>query len=215
MEESFDDIWEKKNKEIIKDYFQTLRDYEANRNKENFSATCLQSYYKAFEVRRHMELLRKSAILIQKTFRGYLGRRRALIRKSEIQYETTLKLYHSYSTKIQKIWRGFKSRRDGLDFYQRKQYIENIKKEGELMVEKMNKERQRQEEEAKKRYEENKKKKFEYLTERSHHLISTKSILGVYNDPHPDLQRTAFGETMDSHLKKASKRALRRRFIRE
>lgn len=206
---SYEELWEGR-RDVIKDYFNALREYERMRPIENASAVCVQQYFRAYKVRDDLETQRKAAIMIQKTWRGFLGKRRIKVIRSHQNYEKWMKHYHFYATQIQKIWRGYDSRKTKLDFYERKKYLESLRKQGETTMKELNETRRLREIEAREFANKKRQEEFENLTENLHHLVSTKSIKGVYGDPLPSMTRTAFGTSMDEHLKNASKRYFRR-----
>ena len=99
---SFEELWESRG-DVVRTYFEALREYERMRPIENSAATCVQQYFRAFQVREDISKQRNAAIQIQKTWRGFLGRRKVKAMKSHLDYLEKQKQYDFYATKIQKM----------------------------------------------------------------------------------------------------------------
>lgn len=65
-------------------------------------------------------------LLIQRTFRGFLGRERARTKRRELNEHLRLQYFNVAAMEIQRHWRGYVVRRRVLDFYQRKAFIRGI-----------------------------------------------------------------------------------------
>lgn len=112
-------------------------------------------------------------------------------------------LYNYMAILIQKIFRGYYSRRYIHDYYARKKYIEGVVDVSNTLKEKMVKHLELQlertyEEDAKKQQQE-----FEYVTQNLHHLVSTKTIPGIYNSPFLAAQGgvTTYGQPVENCIK--------------
>jgi len=207
-------IWPKRH-ELTKEYFTALREYEENRETENNSALCVQNYFRSHKVRVQLRNLNAKALIIQRVFRGFLGRRTALLKGCERDLKNQQDEYNAFATKIQKVWRGHRSRGKKMDYYARKRYINELYEKSTELMDKLNADRQQKEEEHERKLAEKRDREFQTLSQNLNHLRSTESIKGIYGDQDPRLTRTAFGKTMDEQLKMASKKyhsKLRRKF---
>ncbi|KAI8801145.1 hypothetical protein BJ742DRAFT_40020 [Cladochytrium replicatum] len=94
-----------------------------------------------------------------------------------------MQFYHSNATIIQKVWRGYCSRKHKFDFNKRKAYINEVKRKivqfREEIAERVKQQRHREKATEMEKFEERIKK----LAAVRHHLLSTKAIPGIHNRP--------------------------------
>ena len=76
-------------------------------------------------------------MVIQKCFRGFLGRKRALKFSTKLAAEGRSKHFHQAAIEIQRMWRGSHSRRRIHSFYERKKYLESVLNVGERLRQNM------------------------------------------------------------------------------
>lgn len=100
------------------------------------------------------------------------------------------------------------------DYYGRKAYLEKVEKRGDWTKEYLARYQSNKETEAKMEEERQMRYEFDNLAGELHHLVSTKSIAGVYNPPFNDMLPRAFEKPIEQHLRDACRvrlpRSLRR-----
>eukprot|EP00924_Labyrinthula_sp_SR-Ha-C_P010657 snap_masked-scaffold_49-processed-gene-0.34-mRNA-1 protein AED:0.35 eAED:0.35 QI:0/0/0/0.2/1/1/5/0/312 len=147
------------------------------------------------------------ALVLQKYYRGYQGR---LKYKQEKQRDKVLR--DKKAADVQKIVRGFISRRTILDFYSRKMFIEQTCSQLKQQQEVFKLESERQKEEWKVGQVEQLKRKFLKTAKNFHHLLSTKQQMGVYCTPPEGIKDSpkAFDLPVEDYLRQVKPKAKRR-----
>eukprot|EP01029_Cantina_marsupialis_P013481 TRINITY_DN2982_c0_g1_i3.p2 TRINITY_DN2982_c0_g1~~TRINITY_DN2982_c0_g1_i3.p2 ORF type:complete len:214 (+),score=26.74 TRINITY_DN2982_c0_g1_i3:138-779(+) len=171
------------------------------------SATLIQRSYRGTLVRQDLGLKRKAATRIQKSFRGFFDKERvqSLLKK---QREIELEAYYNYQAgKVQRLFRGYYSRRYRHDYFARKTYISSIKKRSDGLRDELVKHLKQQQKQA----EDNKliksNEEFNKLTESLHYMLSTSNNSGVFALK----EATVGGVSLEDTIRKAGKRAIRNR----
>jgi len=122
--------------------------------------------------------------------------------------------FHHCATIIKKFYRGWWSRRFLHSYYGRKAYVANIEARGEWTKEYLARYQSNKETEAKMEEESQMRREFDNLAGELHHLVSTKSVAGVYNPPYNDMLPRAFEKPIEQHLRDSCRvrlpRSLRR-----
>lgn len=158
-----------------------LRDAKKNEETEKSAAITIQRYFRGYRERKFY--------LIYKYFLKNIKRQLQLLSskyllkklKEQRVEELTFSYLSDHATKIQKVYRGYYSRKYVHDFYRRKQEI--------LEIDKLTKEKYKNmmvEVESRRQkhllYEQRiKEEKIEKVAKNLHHLVSTKAQKGVYN----------------------------------
>jgi hypothetical protein len=152
-----------------------------------------------------------ASIQVQRVFRGYLGRNKSARALAATKRAARMGFFHYQASQVQKLFRGYYSRRYYHDFFARKQYIQDVVVKSEkLKVELAAHRRALLERDARAR-EESAREEFSKVTENLHHLLSTKCQPGIYNSPY--LQGdvpTAFNIPVEDHLRHGVKTYLRK-----
>jgi len=163
----------------------------------------VQSAYRGSKVRERWHAVLHNALLVQRLSRGWLAR----VRTRALRLERTKRLnavfFHHCATTIKKFYRGWHSRRYLHDYYGRKAYFEKVEKRGEWTKEYLARYQANTEMEAKMEEEAQMRREFDNLAGELHHLVSTKSIAGVYNPPFNDMLPRAFEKPIEQHLRDA------------
>ncbi|XP_028402897.1 spermatogenesis-associated protein 17-like [Dendronephthya gigantea] len=166
----------------IKDeLFRKLREAERNRKTEYDSAVRIQSWFRGIKVRSYLRFLHHCATVIQRHYRGHLDRiwHQKIVQNAVVQMRE--RYYNSMATKIQKLWRGYHTRKYVHNYYSRKRYLEGLKTKNsivrkELEVWRISLEREK---EIKRQKEEE--ATSEAYNKRHHYLLSTAQIPGIYS----------------------------------
>ena len=118
--------------------------------------------------------------------------------------------WNSTATVVQKIFRGYYSRKNVHNFYLRKSYIETIASKGEAVRKELHGHFTTMQMEAQRRQAEAHVDDFEKVVGSLHHLLSTASCRGLYNSPyHQATQATIFGRPVEEHLRNVARGTLR------
>jgi hypothetical protein len=132
-------------------------------------------------------------------------------------------LIFEYSAReIQRVYRGYFSRKYRHDFYARKAYIQQVLMQGEQLRGECQRNMEEQIAIAEEEYQQKEAEEFQRLTSGLHHLISTKTSPGIYNSPYlygnvptvhdvplEDHLRMSSKHTVQSQMHGASSRAIR------
>lgn len=190
---------------IITEYFHRLRKTEEYRTIELSAVLRLQSYYRMHRCQTLFQLQKQSCTKIQRIYRGYQTRTKVFIQlQHQHQMQIQKRNYDSMAILIQKIYRGYLSRKYFMDFYARKRYISDLTKNADIFMKHLRMENQREIEDIKSREEVKKSLEFNELTTNLHHLLSTKCVPGIFRSPFGEqFSATANGITMEKHIRQS------------
>mmetsp|Transcript_66998 Transcript_66998/g.158004 ORF Transcript_66998/g.158004 Transcript_66998/m.158004 type:complete len:388 (+) Transcript_66998:109-1272(+) len=189
--------------EVAKKFFAVTQEANDALPSEVVAVTKIQSYHRASQIRSVYHAVVAAALLIQRMIRGSLGRRRvaalSLARTSRLQ----LTFFHHCACTVQRVWRGWWSRLHVHNFYARQKYLTKVHVRGEYTQKFLDAEHKEKLSKAKVDEEKKVREEFDNLAGDLHHLMSTKSIPGVYNPPYSDLLPRAFEQPIEEHLRQA------------
>eukprot|EP00629_Pelagomonadales_sp_RCC1024_P017503 CAMPEP_0119264350 /NCGR_PEP_ID=MMETSP1329-20130426/3453_1 /TAXON_ID=114041 /ORGANISM="Genus nov. species nov., Strain RCC1024" /LENGTH=339 /DNA_ID=CAMNT_0007264111 /DNA_START=397 /DNA_END=1416 /DNA_ORIENTATION=+ len=145
--------------------------------------------------------MRLVCVEVQRVFRGHIGRHitrsKALARAN---YED-LAIFHYHAIMCQRTFRGYYSRRYRHDFNARKNYITSVVSKGDALRARLERARLDQIVHEAEMTEAEKQQAFKQICQHLHHLVSTKSVPGVYNSPYEqDHAPCALGISIEEHL---------------
>lgn len=165
--------------EIVDRYFESLRYANGRRGGDIAAATAIQSIYRQYCARRDFLTACASAINIQRVFRGYLHGRLVFRKTAEEKRRMEIELYfHTKATTIQRVFRGWYFRKYKHDFKLRRQYLDIVEQRNKEVMNMLKKYQEKQRDKSEE--EELELQKFKKVASNLHHLISTKSIPGIY-----------------------------------
>lgn len=171
------------------------------------AALLIQRWYRGYKVRKAVKEMNKFAQLIQRSYRGFNGRKMFRWKVLCTFRAACVNLYVKSAIKIQSRFRGFISRKNILDFYKRRIYLAAVAEQNEIIRERLDMERKikhiRDEIFRQKTIE----KKRQDLINRTHHLLSTKNIQGVYAERYEvedELRKSVAGLTLRQKTLKAT-----------
>jgi hypothetical protein len=191
--------------EVSSQYFDMTQKASDVRGHETRAAKRIQGEWRASKVRYIFASVMKGARTLQRAVRGWLGRQRAMAIRLQQNRKLNLHFFQHCATVIQRYFRGWWSRRVLLDFHARKQYLDTVAKRGEWTTEYLTREQQKKLADAKAAEERDMRSEFDNLAGELHHLVSTKTIAGVYNPPYNDALPRAFGKPIEQHLRDSCK----------
>ncbi|CAL1152828.1 unnamed protein product [Cladocopium goreaui] len=188
---------QKKTEEVFQNYFALTQAASDNLAKEVEAVTKIQSVYRASKIRRSWHAVVGSTLLIQRAVRGWSGRRRSWILRFQRQRQFQAQFFHQAAVVMQRTFRGWWSRRHLHDFGGRKRYVQKLAKRGEWTTTYLDHEHQEKLAVAKMEEEERMRQEFCHVAGEIHHLVSTKSIPGIYNPPYNDHLPRAFDKPIE------------------
>jgi len=191
--------------ELAREYYAMTQAASDRLVLEHTAVMKVQSFYRAARVRNTMYAVIGASRRIQRVIRGFLARTRAMRMQADRIRRLNMHFFHHCATIIQKFFRGWRSRKHLHNFHGRKQYLATIEQRGEHTKEWLQNMHRRKLEEAKRQEEDSMKNEFDNLAGELHHLVSTKSVAGVYNPPYNDVLPTAFGKPIEQHLRDSCK----------
>jgi hypothetical protein len=169
---------------------------------ERRAAVELQRLFRGGRARRRIQRLRDAAVTIQRVQRGHVGRRIAHERRSDVEDARRRALFDYCASQLQKLFRGYYSRRYRHDFFARKRYIRTVLHNSETLRQTLRSHEAALIEDARRREEEARAAEFKRVSQGLHHLLSTSTQPGVYNSPFAaDAPPVAFGKHVEEHLR--------------
>lgn len=172
-----------KQSSVAREIFNKKRSVYLEREKEWNSAVKILSWFRRLQVQNYIKHQHESALIIQRVYRGYVGRKRyRQIVKHKMQTMMAF-FYDKMATKIQALWRGYYIRKYKANYYARKAYLDALVIKNEtvrLELDRVKAERLAKEEIQRR----DKLMRDTTLNHRkNHHLLSTKVCRGIYNSP--------------------------------
>jgi len=187
--------------EIAREHFAMAQAASDNMPTEVKAIIRCQSTFRGSKVRKKWRAVLESAHLIQRVTRGWSARQQTRKMKSAREQRLNALFFHHCGAVIQKYFRGWWSRRHLHDYYGRKGYLEKVEKRGAWTVDYLRQQHRAKFAEAKAEEEKHMRQEFDTLAGELHHLVSTKTIAGVYNPPYNDALPRAFDMPIEQHLR--------------
>ena len=178
---------------------------------EQQAAVDIERVHRGCMVRSWKTGMVAASIQVQRVFRGFMGRNKSAAALAETKRAARMGFFHYQATQVQKLFRGYYSRRYYHDFFARKNYIQEVVIKSEKLKVELAAHRQALLQRDARAREESARSEFTRVTENLHHLLSTKCQPGIYNSPY--LQGdvpTAFNIPVEDHLRHGVKSYLRR-----
>lgn len=170
-------------RQVVEELFEKKRDAEEERDREFQAALKIQCWFRGTKVRAYLKFLHHCARTIQRHFRGHKGREiyRQLVQEKLARMR--IDFYNKQATIIQRFWRGFYIRKYIFNYYSRKRYLLGVLAKNEIVRKELEEFaiKSRQEKELKRELEEKLAKQMK--ARKTHYLISTHQLPGVYNSP--------------------------------
>lgn len=193
---------------VLAEFFELSRRAEERRDIETRAAVVITSYVRGFLIRRRILRLTAVVLVIQRYWRGYLGRLRAKQAGEVRDKRSRQEYFYSRATTIQRHWRGFWSRKHLFDFYARKAYLRALKEKNEVVRAELEVEARRAGEEQRQLADEAARKLFDQRIGKLHHLVSTAAQPGIFASPYQMATGTVplvAGKPVEHHLKASFK----------
>ncbi|XP_039288603.1 spermatogenesis-associated protein 17-like [Nilaparvata lugens] len=158
--------------------FQTEKE-EKKKLQSYLAARTIQRYFRGLLVRKHIKMLHFKTTIIQKHWRGVLGRKLYYQLLKETVQKRCMEKFNKCATTIQKVWRGYLARKFIFDYNLFKEWMENVMQANKNIVERIEKERTSDQESNELATEEEAKKNLHCVLLKSHHLLRTFHRKGV------------------------------------
>lgn len=194
--------------EVEGDIAESVKEHRRDREKwieaETSSAVHIQTRFRSSKAYHQRKIQSYMAKEIQRFLRGHFGRKRS--RKARAAKNTSMErlLFDYYAEIVQKTWRGYRSRRFTHDFWARKKYIKTVEQRGNELRQELDAYAAKRLATVKLERAKSRKKELATVTQNLHHLLSTESIPGVYNNPYFQNNRPRIdGELVEDVLRRA------------
>ncbi|ORY50614.1 hypothetical protein LY90DRAFT_702876, partial [Neocallimastix californiae] len=204
MAVEFSKLYSTRGNILYDEYFRLIKEEEDTRKQEHDAAALIQLTWHRYKEKKYRDLLKKSVIKIQKSYRGYISRVKT---KERIIKENKLKRKKYYNEKailIQKVWRGFHSRKEIFDFYAYKQYLRDVTDYTFKVNDDIKRKAKVQRQQMESAFLENEEKKLQELASKIHHVLSTKVNDGVCKYPHQLLHRMYREKIYENELRRVN-----------
>lgn len=195
--------WQWAKYEMMKSYYDSLNDHERKKFRELSAAIKIQKNVRKLLCRKRYILLKDVALEIQKNLKGYLARESHWKSVNFLSNDMNNQFFAYHATIIKKHWLGYRCRRNKLDYKERKRYLEFIKRKNEESLVQLQEYTLAVQYEMERKKEEDQRKYFNKIASNLHHLVSTKSIPGVYNPRYvpEELKPQVYNADVETHLK--------------
>ncbi|KAI1895695.1 hypothetical protein AGOR_G00108890 [Albula goreensis] len=171
---------------IKEEFFKRNRIAEEHRNKENFAAIKIQSWFRGCQVRAYLRHLHRNAIIIQKIWRAFTAKACFRQMLKTAYFMMKMNFFNEMAVRIQRRWRGYYVWKYVHNYHARRQYLEGLMRKNEQVrrdLEEFGELQRRAREQAVMEREE--RERFTQA-QKMHYLLSTHQNPGVYNSPFRD-----------------------------
>ena len=189
--------------DMIQSYFDSLNEKEKFKYIELKAAIVFQKYARRLICRKRFLLLKTQALEVQKALRGYLARANHQ-KDVEEQNDNLMKQFFEYHISIIiKHWLGYKCRKNVMDYHANRKWLEVTRKKNEETLIELKEQAAKRQYELDRENEENQRRNFVNIAKNLHHLVSTKTIPGVYNTPFlpAELKPQVYNADIEEHLR--------------
>ena len=203
--------------ELFKDYYNSLNELEKQRYLELNACLKIQKNARKRICERRSRLLKEICLEIQRHFRGFLARDLLEKNVQDLSNEMNAQFFDYHAIIIQKHWQGYKCRRNKLDYHERRKYLQMIKHRNEETLIKLQEYSRCVQYELERQNELESRKEFNKIANNLHHLVSTSTIPGVYNNPNlpEELKPQVYNADVETHLKAIFKNNFRKSLIKK
>lgn len=205
---AFERLWQRRN-EIFSELFAAEDAAEAERAKAHQAAQAVQAAYRGHVERQRLRAQHQAASAIQRSLRAASSRQRADSERAAAAAAKEQALYNAAATQIQRMFRGFWSRRYVHDCRRRREYLAKIAAKGAETRAELAAHRAALADAARLAEQAHVKDSFARAAARSHHLVGTTHVPGVFNSPFYDPPIAPGGDTVEDALREALRRELR------
>jgi len=191
---------------LEEEHFLLTREADDKREGDFAAARRIQSCWRSYWVRRNLKKLGKAAVVIEKSYRGHLGRTRCHLKAQQVAADARAKHFAYAATEIQRSWKGYFSRKFIHSFSARKAYLATVHQASEKLRAQLKVQYANQTEEEIMAQEQAMRTKFTDSIVGLHHLVSTEVTPGIYNSPFAAVTGgppMVAGNPLEEHLRSA------------
>uniref|UniRef100_A0A8C4QQ80 Spermatogenesis associated 17 n=1 Tax=Eptatretus burgeri TaxID=7764 RepID=A0A8C4QQ80_EPTBU len=164
-------------------YIERRRQEEQDRRKDILAAITIQTWLRGLRVRAYMRYLHDAATTIQRHWRGFFQRKSFHVLLRNALHTRNMEFYNCKAFNIQKIWRGYYVRKYVHNYYARKIYLETLMVANQITRIQLKEIVGSKACEWDRRFRESDEQRMDRLACRTHYLVSTRQIPGIYNSP--------------------------------
>ncbi|XP_041353218.1 spermatogenesis-associated protein 17-like [Gigantopelta aegis] len=169
---------------IVEESYLLKNEAEEQRTLEYLAARRIQAWFRGTRSRSYLKFLNRCATNVQRAWRGFLGRRYFRILVKNSVFIMKLNFYNTMAWKIQKVWRGYYVRKYISNYYSRKRYLEALQVKNEIFRTELTEFAEQQAQIRERIAEQALRKQQELSAFKTHYLVSTEVIPGIYNSPY-------------------------------
>lgn len=129
---AFADFYRQRNT-LTDKYFAVIEEAQQNREKEFMAAIRIRLAWKSYQLKRKRAKRNQMATIIQRTFRKHQAQVLVQCLRVEKAREERIAFFNREAMKIQRLWRGFDSRRHIFDYHKQQEYLQKVKEANEQM----------------------------------------------------------------------------------
>jgi myosin heavy subunit len=168
---------------ITDKYFQVIEQAQANRGREYRAAVLIRETWRSYRERKQREDENEKAILIQKMYRKHQARILVQCMRVEKARADRIAYFNLMATKIQKVWRGFDSRRHVFDYHKQQAYLQEVSRRNAQMRRELDDHYATTTEAQRRTQYEREKKQAEEKALHRHYQVSTAAIPSIFQPP--------------------------------
>ena len=190
-------------RQLVQNIFHAAQQADSTWQRDSRAASKIQATFRMHRQRREYLFTKRCAIVLQRVYRGFKGRLRVLEEKIQLAEKRRAQIFHFHARNIQRLFRGFISRKYTNDFCAQKAYIARIALTSEGVRHAAIDARQEQEKFLAEEQMKELKKDFAEAAKNKHHLLSTATCPGVFRTPlEPEGTKTVFGSDIEEEIRK-------------
>jgi hypothetical protein len=190
--------------DVLDTYFKLQGVAEERRDIEYQAVIKMQSIFRMYRARKRFKVQLRGAVEFQRCIRGYIGRIMFMREQEEKAKLLRMAFFNAQAVVVQRVFRGYISRKYVHDFYARKKYISAIAERGDTMREEMNRHLEVSTQQAMEQEQAKMVEKFKNVMEHTSHLRSTKAQPSVYSSPFTAMPATILSVSVEDHLRRSS-----------
>ena len=208
---------EQNRKNLIENYFNSLNSKEINLKNELKSIIIIQKNIRRLLYRKRFLILKSQTLQVQKSLKGYFSKSNKQKEIVEQNNNIMREFYNNQIIIIQKHWKGYKYRKNIMNYHSNKIWLEKIKKKNEDTLNQMKEFVMKKKYDLNRKNEENQRNNFYNIIKNLHHLISTKEIPGIYNTPYLpyELKPQVYNINIEEHLKRVFKNSIKNDYLKK
>eukprot|EP00036_Acanthoecidae_sp_10tr_P010580 CAMPEP_0182926012 /NCGR_PEP_ID=MMETSP0105_2-20130417/10779_1 /TAXON_ID=81532 ORGANISM="Acanthoeca-like sp., Strain 10tr" /NCGR_SAMPLE_ID=MMETSP0105_2 /ASSEMBLY_ACC=CAM_ASM_000205 /LENGTH=356 /DNA_ID=CAMNT_0025063883 /DNA_START=290 /DNA_END=1360 /DNA_ORIENTATION=+ len=174
-------LWKMERENHVEAYYAAAAAAEEGSAREWAAAVAIQKVWRGYESRQRVKHIRDCAIKMELTYQRWKSRKEARTAKIATLAARRAEAYHGAATKLQALWRGYRSRSDIFDFRSRAKYLEGRVDDVATMTQKMADYGDEVQGALAAAEDARRRKAYDERARREHFMLSTTSRIGVYS----------------------------------